>query len=350
MMAHSGAIGYGPFLGNAQRMSQIKVARQFWISEPGRGEIVQAELPQRQEQDVLVRTVYSAISRGTESLVFRGEVPPSQYESMRAPYQEGTFPGPVKYGYTSVGRVEEAPDSSPDLAGRLVFCLYPHQDLYCVPASAVVAVPDAVPAGRAVLAANMETAINVIWDARPAAGDRIVVVGAGLVGLLIAWLCRQVPGSEVTVIDPNHRREPIASELGVEFRPEPPRDADADLVVHASGQPEGLTDALSIAGMEATIVDASWYGTRRVSLPLGEAFHSRRLTLKSSQVGRVPPDCRARWDSRRRMALALHLLSDCRLDALITGESDFEDLPDVLEALSRDGSEAVCHRIRYPAA
>ncbi len=331
-------------------MSEITVARQFWISAPGRGEIVQAELPQRREQDVLVRTVYSAISRGTESLVFRGEVPPSQYESMRAPYQEGEFPGPVKYGYTSVGRVEEGPDSSPELAGRLVFCLYPHQDLYCVPASAVVPIPEAVPAGRAVLAANMETAVNVLWDARPATGDRIVVIGAGLVGLLVAWLCRQIAGSRVTVIDTNHRRASIARELGVEFRPEPPREANVDLVVHASGQPEGLTDALSIAGIEATIVDASWYGSRRVSLPLGEAFHSRRLTLKSSQVGRVPPDRRSRWDSRRRMALALDLLCDCRLDALITGESDFEDLPDVLETLSRDGGDAVCHRIRYPTA
>jgi 2-desacetyl-2-hydroxyethyl bacteriochlorophyllide A dehydrogenase len=332
-------------------MQGNKTARQFWINAPGHGEIVRAALEPRRKDDVLVRAVYSAISRGTESLVFRGEVPPSQYEAMRAPFQEGEFPGPVKYGYTSVGRVEEGPDSAPhDLRGRLVFCLYPHQDLYCVPAAAVIPIPDAVPAGRAVLAANMETAVNVLWDARPAAGDRIFVIGAGTVGLLVAWLCCQIPGASVTIIDTNPMRESIASKLGVPFLAEPPHDANADLVVHASGQPEGLTSALAISGIEATIVEASWYGSRRVSLPLGEAFHSRRLTLKSSQVGRIAPDRASRWNSRRRMTLALDLLRDSRLDALITGESSFDELPAVLATVSRDPGAALCHRIRYSQA
>ncbi|RPI54687.1 MAG: zinc-binding alcohol dehydrogenase [Acidobacteria bacterium] len=332
-------------------MSKGRIVRQFWITAPGRAEIVQAELPPQQTDDVLVRTVYSAISRGTESLVLAGEVPPSQYEAMRAPFQEGEFPAPVKYGYTSVGRVEKGPDAPPhELTGRLVFCLYPHQDLYLVPAAAVTPIPDAVPAGRAVLAANMETAVNVLWDARPSTGDRIVVIGGGVIGMLVAWLCRQIPGARVTVVDPNPMREPIAGELGVAFRTEPPRDENVDLVVHASGQPEGLTSALTIAGMEGTIVDASWYGIRRVTLPLGEAFHSRRLTLKSSQVGRVPADRSSRWDRGRRMALALDLLTDCRLDALITGESAFDDLPAVLAAVSRSPGATLCHRIRYSTA
>ncbi len=329
-------------------MSDTKTARQFWLSAPGRGEIVQARLQPRRNDEVLVRTVFSAISRGTESLVFRGEVPPSQYEAMRAPFQEGQFPCPVKYGYMNVGRVEEVPDSAPDdLMGRLVFCLYPHQDLYCVPCAAVTPVPDEVPAERAVLAANMETAVNVLWDARPAAGDRIVVIGAGVVGLLVAWLCRQIPGASVTIVDRNPMRESIARELGISFLGELPEDANCDLVVHASGQPEGLTSALAIAGIEATIVDASWYGNRLVPLPLGEAFHSRRLTLKSSQVGRVPPDRASRWSPRRRMTLALELLRDGRLDALITGESPFDDLPSVLATVSREPGATVCHRIRY---
>jgi 2-desacetyl-2-hydroxyethyl bacteriochlorophyllide A dehydrogenase len=329
-------------------VSEISIARQFWIREPGHGEIVRAELAPRQSDDVLIRARYSAISRGTESLVFRGEVPSSQYEAMRAPFQEGQFPGPVKYGYASVGEVVEGPaNGADDLAGRLVFCLFPHQDLYCVPASRVVPVPDGVPAGRAVLAANMETAVNVVWDARPAAGDRIVVIGAGLVGLLVAWLCRTMPGASVTVVDINPSRDAIARELGLSFRTEAPRDGTADLVIHASGQPEGLASALATAGIDATIVEASWYGSRPVLLPLGEHFHSRRLTLRSSQVGRVPPDRAPRWSSQRRMALALDLLRDSRLDALITGESAFEDLPDVLARLSRDPAGAICHRIRY---
>jgi threonine dehydrogenase-like Zn-dependent dehydrogenase len=151
----------------------------------------------------------------------------------------------------------------------------------------------------------------------------------------------------VTVIDTNPAREAIAQELGVSFLTEPPRNANADLVIHASGQPEGLTSALAVAGIEATIVEASWYGSRPVLLPLGEAFHSRRLTLRSSQVGRLPPDRASRWNPRRRMQLALELLRDPRLDALITGESAFEDLPEVLATLSRDPGGALCHRIRY---
>ena len=325
-------------------MSETKTARQFWIRAPRQGEIVRAELAPRQEDQVLVRTLYSGISRGTESLVFRGEVPPSQYEAMRAPFQEGEFPGPVKYGYTSVGEVCEGP---PPLAGRIVFCLYPHQDLYCVPATGVTQVPDDLPAGRAVLAANMETAVNAAWDARPAAGDRIVIIGAGVVGLLIAWLCRQMPGTRVTIVDINPARESVARELGVPFLNEPPPDANADLVIHASGQPEGLTSALAVAGVEATIVEVSWYGSRSVLLPLGEAFHSRRLTLTSSQVGRLHPERAPRWNHARRMTLALELLREPRLDVLITGESEFEDLPEVLAKLSRDPGAALCHRIRY---
>ena len=323
-------------------------AQAFWLRAPGHGEIIRGQLAPRQADEVLVRTLYSAVSRGTESLVFRGEVPPSQYEAMRAPFQQGQFPGPVKYGYSNVGVVEEGPESgSNDLTGRIVFCLYPHQDLYCVPAAAVTPVPHDVPAGRAVLAANMETAVNVLWDARPSAGDRIVVIGAGVVGLLVAWLCGQTPGACVTVVDINPAREAIAEEIGLSFRTELPGDANADLVIHASGQPEGLTSALAIAGIEATIVEASWYGTRPVQLPLGEAFHSRRLTLRSSQVGRIPPDRAPRWNRQRRMALALELLRDPRFDGLISGESAFEDLPEVLATLSRDPAGALCHRVRY---
>ena len=329
-------------------MSETNTARQFWIQAPGHGEIVKADLAPRQEDQVLVRTLYSGISRGTESLVFRGEVPSSQYQAMRAPFQEGEFPGPIKYGYTSVGEIQDGPETPPyNLTGRTVFCLYPHQDRYCVPATEVTLVPDEVPAGRAVLAANMETAVNAVWDARPAAGDRIVVIGAGVVGLLIAWLCRQTPGTRVTAVDINAAREPAARALGVHFLSQPPTDANADLVIHASGQPDGLRSALAVAGVEAIIVDVSWYGNRSVELPLGESFHSRRLTLRSSQVGRLHPDRAPRWTHARRMILALELLRDPRLDALITGESTFEELPAVLARMSRDPGNTLCHRIRY---
>jgi threonine dehydrogenase-like Zn-dependent dehydrogenase len=325
-------------------------ARQFWIRTPGAGEIRTATLPPRRQGEVLVRTLFTGISRGTETLVFRGEVPLSQYETMRAPFQEGEFPGPVKYGYINVGRVDEADAEAGALAGRTVFCLFPHQDVYCVPADRVVPIPPDVPVARAVLGAGMETAVNAVWDAQPGPGDRIVVVGAGVIGMLIAWLCRQIPGADVTVVDVNPGRASVARHLGLSFTSDPPPAASADLVVHASGHPAGLVTALALAGVEARIVEASWYGDVLVPLPLGEAFHSRRLTIGSSQVGRIPPHRAPRWSYSRRMALALDLLRDPVLDVLITGESAFDELPQVLARLANEPGQTLCHRIRYPTS
>jgi 2-desacetyl-2-hydroxyethyl bacteriochlorophyllide A dehydrogenase len=329
-------------------MFQPLKARQFRIPVPGRGEIVDTALPARRDDDVLVRTLYSGVSRGTESLVFRGEVPPSQYHAMRAPFQMGDFPGPVAYGYMSVGVVAEARAGS-DLLGRTVFCLYPHQDRYVVPATAVTPLPDGIPASRAVLAANVETAVNVVWDAAPSVGDRVLIVGGGVVGLLVAWLVRRIPGTEVTLVDVNPARATAADALGVPFATTPP-GAEADLVVHASGDPGGLRTALAAAGPEALVVEASWYGDRSVPLPLGEAFHARRLTLRSSQVGHVPPQRVPRWTHGRRMALALSLLADPALDVLINDECAFDALPEAMEALSERSGDTLCLRVRYPEA
>jgi threonine dehydrogenase-like Zn-dependent dehydrogenase len=266
---------------------------------------------------------------------------------MRAPFQEGDFPGPVKYGYSSVGEVLEAPERLRSLVGRAVFCLHPHQDRYVVPAGAVTVLPAGVPPERAVLAANMETAVNAMWDGAPSAGDRIVVIGAGVIGLLTAWLCRQLPGARVTVVDPDPARAAPARGLGLELVERTPGGADADLVVHASGSAEGLAAALAVARVEATVLELSWYGSRVVPLPLGEDFHARRITLKSSQVGRIPPLRAPRWSHARRLALALELLGDPALDALISGESGFDELPEVMSRLARDGRGVLCHRIRY---
>ena len=332
-------------------MTPKQGSRAFWVQEPGRGEILSRDLPPRQGGEVTVRTLYSGISRGTESLVFRGRVPPSQHESMRAPFQEGGFPAPVKYGYSSVGEVTEADgDGAGELLGRRVFSLYPHQDVYRVPTTAVTELPGGVPPGRAVLAANMETAVNAVWDGSALPGDRVVVIGAGVVGLLVGWLCRRIPGTEVIAVDTNPRRAGAAAALGIALRNHPPGTGTADLVFHASGNPAGLRVALDAAGREATVVEISWYGDGQVGLPLGEAFHSRRLVLRSSQVGRVPPGRAPRWDTRRRVALALSLLRDPDLDVLISGESDFEELPAVMARLSTAPGNTLCHRIRYRLA
>lgn len=321
-------------------------ARAFWTVAPGRGEIRAEALPVATSTDVFVRALFSGVSRGTESLVFHGGVPPEEYQRMRAPFQAGNFPGPLKYGYASVGHVESGPA---ELAGRTVFCLFPHQTAYVVPASAVQVVPDDVPAARAVLAANLETALNGVWDARVLPGDCVTVVGGGTVGCLVAWLAGKIPGCDVQLVDIAADRASIAQHLGVRFAV--PADAlgARDVVIHASGAPAGLDTALSLAGFEATVVELSWYGARAVTASLGKAFHAQRLTLKSSQVGHVPADRRARWSYGRRLATALALLRDPALDALITSECAFDDLPGVMASLTSATSRALCHRVRYPA-
>jgi 2-desacetyl-2-hydroxyethyl bacteriochlorophyllide A dehydrogenase len=321
----------------------------FWVREPEVGDLRESELRNPAPGQVRVRTLFSGISRGTEALVFRGEVPASQFHAMRCPFQEGDFPGPVKYGYMSVGVVERAGSrAEASLEGRRVFCLHPHQDRYVVPVEAVSSLPEGLPPERAVLAANMETALNGVWDARPGPGDRILVVGGGVVGLLTAWLCAAVPGVELLVVDPNPSRGKAAAALGLSLSEVVPADFGADLVIHASGTPEGAASALEAAGPEATVVELSWFGDRPVPLPLGESFHARRLTIRSSQVARIPPYRAPRWDHGRRMALALRLLRDPALDVLLTGESPFQELPAVMERLARDGGDTLCHRIRYP--
>jgi threonine dehydrogenase-like Zn-dependent dehydrogenase len=324
---------------------EAATAHAFWIREPGFGELRGEALRTPGPDEVLVRTRYSGVSRGTEALVFRGGVPVSQHAAMRAPFQDGEFPGPVKYGYLSVGRVERGPAT---LVDRTVFCLYPHQDRYVVPAAAVTVVPAAVPAGRAVLAGAVETAVNALWDAGPLVGDRIAVIGAGMVGCCVARLLSGLPAARVQLVDADPARERVAAALGVAFRTPDVADDECDLVLHVSANPAGLTRALQLVGDEGTVVELSWYGDRTVALPLGEAFHARRLTIRSSQVGAVSPARRARRSHADRMAVALELLADPAFDALVTGESAFAELPEIMPRLASGELPALCHRIVYP--
>jgi hypothetical protein len=325
-------------------MSGAAQTRAFWIVEPGRGEIRPERLGTPSADEVVVRTLYSGISRGTEALVFQGRVPATEYQRMRAPFQSGNFPAPIKYGYANVGQVEQGPR---DLVDRAVFVLYPHQTRYVVPAQSAHVLPEGVPAARAILAANLETAVNGVWDAAPQVGDRIAVIGAGTVGCLVAWLTGRIFGCEVDLVDINPQRTSIAKKLGVRFAAPDQVSENADVVIHTSGSPAGLAVALRVAAFEATVVEMSWYGTETVPMPLGEGFHARRLTLKSSQVGSVARSQRPRWDARRRMQFALTLLANAELDALITGESPFDALPEVMAKLATAPGDTLCHRIRY---
>jgi NADPH:quinone reductase-like Zn-dependent oxidoreductase len=322
-----------------------EVAEALWYSAPGQAEIRQEALAPPGAGEVRVRALYGAVSRGTEALVLAGRVPESEFERMRAPFMTGNFPFPVKYGYATVGRIEGGPEA---LRGRTVFTLHPHQNFFNIPASAAVVLPENLPPQRAVLAANMETALNAVWDATPGPADRIAIVGAGVVGSLVAYLCGQLPGADVTLVDINPARAELAQALGVSFaRPERAK-GDCDIVVHASGNAAGLGTALTLAGEEATVLEMSWYGDAPVTAPLGGAFHSRRLRLISSQVGRIAPSHRPRWTHTRRLAAALALLADARLDALLAPGIVFQDLarrlPDILDA--RSG--VLCQPIIYP--
>jgi NADPH:quinone reductase-like Zn-dependent oxidoreductase len=319
-------------------------ARALWHEAPGRS-VLRRETLNRAEDEVLVRTLWSGVSRGTERLVSEGRVPASEHARMRAPMQAGDFPFPVKYGYAAVGRVEAGP---PDLLGCAVFALHPHQDLFVAPAHAVIPLPDGLPPRRATLAANMETALNALWDGAAAPGDRIAVVGAGALGLLVAALAGRIPGADVTVTDVLAQRRDLATQLGVRMAVAPePLPVDCDVVFHASATGAGLADALAMAGDDGAVVELSWHGAGETPVPLGGAFHSRRLRIVGSQVGALPPSRRPRWTLRRRLETALRLLAeDARLDALITDEAAFETLPDRFQTLL--DASGVVTAVRYP--
>ncbi|UUX49200.1 zinc-binding alcohol dehydrogenase [Nisaea acidiphila] len=320
------------------------IARAFWSRGDGSGEIRKEHVDPPAQGHLLVDALYSAVSKGTESLVFRGGVPRSEWGRMACPFQEGRFPGPVKYGYASVGRVADGAALAP---GTPVFVLYPHQTRYLIPAEAALPLPETVTPERAVLAANMETALNAVWDAEAARAGEIAVIGGGVVGLLTGYLARRFWEAEVWIFDPVPSRSEVCDRLGLRYAGDSVHPERFSLLFHASATEDGLRRALDLAAFEATIIELSWYGDREVSLPLGGAFHSQRLTIQASQVGAVAPSRRPGSRHRERLAEAIGLLDDPALDVLITGESPFEDLPQVLTSLAAGAHETLCHRIRY---
>lgn len=326
----------------------MTLARALWIVAKGQGELREEPLPAPGPDELLIRTVFSGLSRGTERLVFHGGVPKSEHNRMRAPLMAGDFPFPVKYGYAAVGIVE---GGAADWLGKTVFALAPHQDVQIVPQNLVSVVPDDIPARRALLAANMETALNAVWDSGAGPGDSITVVGAGIVGLLITRICARIPGTNVRVIDPVAERATIVSAFGAEFGRHGGEDASnqkvSDFVFHTSATAQGLQTALNCAGFEANIVEVSWFGEQSVEVPLGGAFHSQRLRLISSQVGNIATSRRPRWDFARRREMAMQLLADEGLDALLTEEVAFTDLPTALPRIFAPGAPGLQTVIRY---
>lgn len=322
-------------------------AAAYWLEAPGSGALRVEDIDEPRPGEVLVRTRYTGISRGTESLVHRGGVPIGERDSMRAPFQAGDFPAPVKYGYLNVGVVERGDD---DLVGRTVFTLFPHQSLFVVPASAVTVVPENVPARRAVLAGAVETAVNVLWDAAPLVGDRVSVIGAGMIGCAVARLLHGIPGVDLTLVDVDRSKQAVSAALGIRYAHPDDAPTERDLVIDTSGSESGLQLALRSAAVEGEIIEASWFGDRPVSLNLGAQFHSRRLTIRSSQVGMVAARRRGSRSTADRMSLALQLLADPAFDALLTGSSPWRELPAVMAAIADGELPALCHTIEWEDA
>jgi hypothetical protein len=323
-----------------------EIAQALWYVAPGRAEIRAEPLGSLAPAPGMarVRALHGALSRGTESLVAAGRVPESEFQRMRAPFMAGSFPFPVKYGYATVGRVEAGP---PALIGRDVFALYPHQTMFDLPVEAAVPLPEDVPASRAVLAANMETALNAVWDAGAGPFSCIAIVGAGVVGALVGMLCKRLAGADVTLVDINPARVEVALAFGLRFALPDAAPTGCDLVVHTSASAAGLVTALNSAGDEATVLELSWYGTGDVAVPLGGAFHSRRLKLVSSQVGKVAPSHRKDWTHRRRLEAAIDLLTDPRLDVLLAPGIPFRNLPVRLPDIFKPQSGVLCQLINY---
>ena len=320
----------------------------LWYVGPGQAELREETVAAPQSGEAQVRSLFGAISRGTERLVHAGRVPASEYGRMRAPLMSGAFPFPVKYGYATVGRVEAGPA---ELRGRVVFSLHPHQSLFTLPADAVFPLPEGVTPSVPCSPPIWKPRSMRSGTARPA---RPIASPSWAAGWLACWWHICAPGcrrAQVTVVDVAPTRAELAHAIGARFAAPDEAPADCDLVFHASGTAAGLATALRLAGEEATIVELSWYGSGDIAVPFGEAFHSRRLRLISSQVGKVAPSHRARWTHGRRLAAALALLDAPVLDVLLRARGRrSKTCRRSCRRSSRPSPAAVCPLIRYPAA
>jgi threonine dehydrogenase-like Zn-dependent dehydrogenase len=325
-------------------MAEPLRATAYWTLAPGHGALRDEDLRDPGPGEVLVRARHSGISRGTELLVHRGEVPAAVADRMRAPFQEGDFPGPVKYGYLSVGVVEQGPEH---LRHRDVFALFPHQDRYIVPADAVTLVPVGIPARRATLAGAAETAVNALWDAAPRIGDRIAVIGAGMVGCMVAAMLRTLPLGRLQLVDVDPKRAAVAAALGVELVEPDDAAGGCDIVIHASATAAGLQRSLELLGDEGEVIELSWYGEKEIPVSLGSDFHARRLSIRASQVTEIAAARRARRSPADRMAVAFTFLRDEALDSLITGSSPFAELPETIRQIAAGELDAICHVVDY---
>jgi len=314
----------------------------LWHINPVSSDILRSE-PEIQKNQCLLQSKYSLISVGTERTVSMGKVPVDLHDSMAVPYMKGAFSFPVKYGYSLVGKVLKGPS---EWMGRNVHLMHPHQDYCYSNLSDLFILPPTIPLKRATLISNMETAVNAIWDSQVSIGDRVVVVGFGLIGSLVALIVRQIPGVEVQVVEIDKSRQQVARSLGFGVSDSCKKN-HFDMAFHASGSATGLQNAIDAVGLEGPIIELSWYGNRKVDISLGTTFHSLRKQLISSQVSFIPSTKQSGWDFKRRKKTVLNLLHNPVFDHLLDTEVPFKESPSVFEKIRNNDWEPLTCVVKY---
>ncbi|MEN0004557.1 MAG: zinc-binding alcohol dehydrogenase [Bacteroidota bacterium] len=313
----------------------------LWHLSSSTSSLLSSAIPAPKEGQCLVKSEFSLISLGTERLVASGAVPVDLHQNMRVPYMEGSFELPVKYGYSLVGQVVT---QGYPLSGKKVHLMHPHQSYCIVEAEALTLIPEKVPIRRAVLASNLETAVNAVWDSQVQIGDRVLVVGFGMIGALTALLLQQIAGVEVYIAERLPQRRALAQQLDFQLLAE---ETDFDITFHTSSSSSGLQMAIDRLGYEGTSVELSWYGTKEVSMQLGASFHQQRKRLIASQVGQVPGSKQNRWDYRRRKQLVFQLLQQEKFDQLLTHEISLSEAPALFGKLREGTLEGIGWTIKY---
>ena len=313
-----------------------------------------------QANEILVETLYTGISHGTEMLVYRGEVAPGLELDPSLKTFKGCFGFPIKYGYSNVGRIIELGSRVSGLRkGDIVFAHNPHETIYTISENQAMKLPEAVLPSWGIFIASVETAINCVWDANIHLGESVVIFGQGIIGLLITQLMRISGAGRIFTVDKLEKRRNISQKLGADFAFDPNKanlpsviteltdGIGADVIIEASGSPDALDSALKLAAFQGTVVVVSWYGTKPVTLNLGEDFHRERVKIKSSQVSFVDPSLTPRWNIGRRMALALKILPQLNLKELISHIYPFEEAPSAYDKIDKNPEEVLQVILRY---
>ena len=331
-----------------------------WFTSPRTVELRASSVAVPARGEVRIQTLFSGISHGSEMTVYRGDVPASLSLDATLPTLQGTFEFPVKYGYASVGRVIDfGADVTGVLEGDLVFAFNPHETCYTVPAGVVIKLPRELNPRIGIFTANVETALNALLDATPRLGERVLVIGQGVVGLLITQLVRRAGASLVITSDLHESRRQLSQLAGADVTLDPSTEritervhaltggVGADVVIEASGEPRVLDEAIGAAAQEGRVVIVSWYGTKRADLGLGSDFHRKRLMLKSSQVSNLDPSLAPRWTIARRRELAVGYLSELLLDKLITRVLPFERAAEAYRIIDEQPGEVIQVALDY---